>query len=106
MTIYTVCRIIDGMKETLYNSSQVAERTNRTTRTIQALAKNRGIGQKIGRDWLFTEEDVAQIEGIDYRGGKLPRNGQTREYRVPLEKAKKKGPPKKQPLVDSPAVSS
>jgi hypothetical protein len=25
---------------------------------------------------------------------------------VPLEKAKKKGPPKKQPLVDSPAVSS
>lgn len=43
-------------------STQVADRLNLTSSRVLRLAKSRGLGQRIGRDWLFTESDIAAMQ--------------------------------------------
>ena len=49
---------------TLYTTAQVAERLGLSRRRVLALALSRGLGRKLGRDWIFDEED---IEGMQIR---------------------------------------
>lgn len=55
--------IIVAMKT--YTSNQVAELTGRTRRTVLQAAKNhKEIGHKHGRDWVFTDADIALIKAM------------------------------------------
>lgn len=40
---------------------EVAERLGVSPRRVTALAKSRDIGRQVGRDWLFSENDVAAL---------------------------------------------
>lgn len=53
----------------LLTSAEVAQVTGRARVTIQSLARRRKLGRKVGRDWLFTWDDVHKIQGIDKKGG-------------------------------------
>lgn len=56
--------ILRGMKT--YTSNQVAELTGRTRRTVLQAAENHPgeIGRKHGRDWVFTDADIAKIRAL------------------------------------------
>lgn len=60
--------------ETLYTTSQVAEMTGRSRISVQKLAeRHAGLGQKIGRDRLFTLADVERIKALPSRPGPKPK---------------------------------
>ena len=60
--------------ETLYTTSQVAEMTGRSRISVQKLAeRHAGLGQKIGRDRLFTLADVERIKALPSRPGPTPK---------------------------------
>lgn len=42
-------------------SGEVAERLGISRRRVTELAKSRGVGTQVGRDWLFSENDVAAM---------------------------------------------
>lgn len=71
--------------EDLFTTAHVAELTGRLKKTVSQIAKERGIGRKLGRDWLFTPEEVAEIQKIDRRGGRPRRDGSPIVYRKPTE---------------------
>lgn len=54
----------------LYTSAEVARLTGRKRTTILALAQRYPLGTKVGRDWVFTEEDLEKIRAINPRGGR------------------------------------
>lgn len=59
------------MNEHLFTSSETARMTNRARVTIQALARRTpGLGRKVGRDWVFTMDDVHRIQQIGKEGGR------------------------------------
>lgn len=64
------------MSETLYTTKQAAELTGKTLRNLQMLIVNHGIGRKLGRDYFFTEEDLATIR-------KLPKPGRPKGKKSP-----------------------
>ncbi len=43
-------------------SREVARRLDVTPRRVTALARQRGVGIQKGRDWLFSEDDVAALK--------------------------------------------
>ena len=45
----------------MYRTNELAVRRGCDPSTIRKLAKTFGIGKKHGRDWLFTEEDAAEL---------------------------------------------
>lgn len=48
-----------------YTTREVAEKTGKTLQAISRYAQTHpGIGQKFGRDWIFTEEDVKKLEAV------------------------------------------
>lgn len=73
------------MSDELFTTTQIAERTGRLKKTVSKIAKERGIGRKLGRDWVFTAAEVEEIEKIDRRGGRLRRDGSPRTYTKPTE---------------------
>jgi beta-lactamase class A len=55
--------MLKGMKQ--YTSAEMAQKTGLAERTIRKAAEaNEGIGHKIGRDWVFTDADIAKIKAI------------------------------------------
>jgi hypothetical protein len=54
----------------LLTTEEVAQRTQRATQSVSRIAKDQGIGVKVGRRWYFQEEDVERIAAIDPRGGR------------------------------------
>lgn len=60
--------------EPLYTTSQVAEMTGRSRISVQKLAeRHAGLGQKIGRDRVFTLADVERIRSMPSRPGPKPK---------------------------------
>ena len=48
-----------------YTSAEMAQKTGMVERTIRkAAAANDGIGRKVGRDWIFTDADIAKIKAV------------------------------------------
>ena len=48
-----------------YTATQVGEIIGKASVTVRVVAaRNGGIGQKIGRDWVFTDEDIAKLEAL------------------------------------------
>lgn len=45
----------------VYTTKQVAKRLGLQPRRLRAIAKNRNIGRKIGRDLLFYEEEIVLL---------------------------------------------
>jgi hypothetical protein len=45
----------------LYTSSQIATLTGLARVTINKYAASGRVGQKVGRDWVFTEEDLSTV---------------------------------------------
>jgi hypothetical protein len=45
----------------MLTTAQVAQRLNVTPRQVGHLAKQHGVGVKIGRDWIFTEAEVQRL---------------------------------------------
>ena len=60
------CAIIkpEGSMEKMYNSAELAELTGRKPVTIRKLAAEYGLGQKVGRDWVFTDQDIEKIKQV------------------------------------------
>ena len=48
-----------------YTATQVGEIIGKASVTVRVVAaRNGGIGQKSGRDWVFTDEDIAKLEAL------------------------------------------
>jgi predicted RNase H-like HicB family nuclease len=45
----------------LWTTSEVADEINVSVRRVQALARQRGLGKKVGRDLLFNDEEVRSM---------------------------------------------
>ena len=45
----------------MLTTAQVAQRLNVTPRQVGHLAKQHSIGTKVGRDWIFTEQEVQRL---------------------------------------------
>ena len=44
-----------------YNGKQVAEMLGKQPITIRKISERFGIGVKVGRDWIYTDEDVETL---------------------------------------------
>lgn len=44
-----------------HSTKQVAELLGITERAVRFWAERHGIGEKVGRDWVFTDEDVDRL---------------------------------------------
>ena len=56
------------MGEKLFTTNEAAEILGRKRISVQLLAKRHGIGQKIGRDYLLTKEDIDRLRGLQGAG--------------------------------------
>jgi hypothetical protein len=45
----------------MLTTAQVAQRLAITPRQVGHLAKQHGVGVKVGRDWIFTEQEVQRL---------------------------------------------
>lgn len=52
----------------LYNSDEAGHLTGRKGVTVRQLAKVHGIGQRVGRNWVFTDEDIERLKAIPKPG--------------------------------------
>lgn len=82
--------------EQLYTTKQAAEQLGRAPVTVRVLASRHGLGTKIGDRRFYTADDIAQLRGIDPRGGRPPVDGRAITYQVGLDELEK-GPRKKDP---------
>lgn len=87
-------------KDKLYSGQEVAAMLGRQPVTIRSLARRKGIGQKVGNAWVYTEADIAAIAAIDPRGGR-PVDDEPIQYKAGLERIKDRGPKKKTPPAES-----
>lgn len=46
----------------LFTTAQVAETLGKVPSTVRAARQKRGLGRKVGRDWLYTESDIEELE--------------------------------------------
>jgi len=76
----------------LRTSQQVADVTGRKRVTILALRQRYDLGQRVGRDWLFTPEDVTFIASINPLGGRPAKAGKNAYTKDPAQ-VKKGRPP-------------
>jgi len=59
-----------------YTTHEVAKITGKTLQAISRYAQaHPGVGKKYGRDWIFSERDLAQLTAVK-RGGSKPRKPQ------------------------------
>lgn len=54
----------------MYTTIEIARMTGLHTNTIRKRARSRGIGQKVGRDYVFTEEEVEMMKDWPYTVGR------------------------------------
>lgn len=57
----------------LYSTTEAAERTGKATSTITYLARERGIGRKVGPNWIFTDEDLERLASVPIGRPRRPR---------------------------------
>ena len=58
---------------TLYTTQQAADTLGLTTGRVRQLARALGIGRKVGRDHLFTEQDIERLQQRKTTPGRVPR---------------------------------
>lgn len=56
------------MTEKLYSTAEAAAATGKAVQTIRQLAKSHSIGQRIGRDWVFTQDDIERLKAVPKPG--------------------------------------
>ena len=54
--------------EKLYTTAEAAEMTGRKPVTVRQLAATHGIGRRIGRDWVFDDNDILRLRNIPKPG--------------------------------------
>jgi hypothetical protein len=52
------------MTENFYDIKTAAELAGRSPGTVRQLARARGIGKRMGRDWVFTDADIERLRAI------------------------------------------
>lgn len=52
------------MSDPLYTAAQAAALLERSPITVRQLARTHHIGRKLGRDWVFTEADIARLRTL------------------------------------------
>jgi len=52
----------------MHPTDEVAEELNLAPRSVRDYARRHGIGQKIGRDWLFSEMDIERLQKRPKKG--------------------------------------
>lgn len=60
--------MLSNPDESLYNSEQAGEMTGRKAVTVRQLAQAHQIGKRIGRDWVFTDDDIMRLRSIPKPG--------------------------------------
>ncbi len=48
----------------LYTAADVAALLSKSPITVRQLARTHSIGRKLGRDWVFTEADIARLRTL------------------------------------------
>lgn len=61
------------MPERLYTTQQVADALGISPRRVIAIARYRGIGQQLGREWAFHEVDIDTMRPHIHRKAGRPR---------------------------------
>ncbi len=56
----------------LFTTRQVANELKLNVSRIRQLAADLGIGQKLGRDWVFTEDDLERLQKRETKSGPKP----------------------------------
>mgnify|MGYP000882152541 FL=1 len=56
----------------LYTTQQAADALGLTTGRVRQIARSLRIGQRIGRDWVFTEDDIERIRQRNKKQGRKP----------------------------------
>jgi hypothetical protein len=59
----------------LYSTADVTDILNKAECTVRMLAAKHGIGRKIARSWVFTDEDVELLRKIPGPGRPPQREG-------------------------------
>lgn len=59
----------------LYSTADVTELLDKAESTVRMLAAKHGIGRKIARSWVFTDEDVELLRKIPGPGRPSQREG-------------------------------
>ena len=52
----------------LYNKDQAAELLGIAPNSMREYARKYAVGQKVGRDWVFTDEDIEKLRQRPGRG--------------------------------------
>ncbi len=52
------------MADKIYTVMEAAEIVNKSPVTVRKLIKAHGIGQRLGRDWALTDEDIKKLQAI------------------------------------------
>ena len=60
------------MTNPLSTTQQAADALGITARRVRQLASELGIGQRMGRDWVFTEDDIERIRQRNKKQGRKP----------------------------------
>ena len=50
--------------ENLLTAEQIAKELGKSVEAIRKIAAKHNIGTKLGRDWIFTEQDIKAFEAI------------------------------------------
>ena len=69
----------------LYTADEVAENLGLTARTVRNRAAKNKIGQKFGRDWVFTQSDIEKLK-------ETPTSGRPVTTGAGLKRRRKKEP--------------
>ncbi len=52
------------MTDKIYSVNEAAEIVKKSPVTVRKLIKAHGIGQRLGRDWALTDEDIKKLQAI------------------------------------------
>ena len=71
------------MPDTLYTTSEAADRLGITPGRLRQLARSGGYGQRFGRDWIFTADDLQTLERRKTTRGRVPGTPRSSSPRLP-----------------------
>lgn len=69
------------MGDKLYDTKTAGELLGKRPVTIRAMALKNKIGQRIGRDWIFTDADIELLKALPGPGRPVSKDGPKRSPR-------------------------
>ncbi len=69
------------MGDKLYDTKAAGELIGKRPVTVRAMALKNNIGQRIGRDWIFTDADIDRLKALPGPGRPVSKDGSKRPPR-------------------------